>query len=183
MLKPAGADINATDTRGRIPLLAACGCLSGSVEVARMLLEEGADPALADLTKCTPLHAVAEHGITKSVDVLYNKALATLNLHTTDGRTPFFSVRLAGRESVVSRLLSLGAIQSRPQENHGMVPLEVAVVSKRPHGRGACPGYRRFQGGGGHGDVVSSPFMPPLQTPILPDRRQSSECCSRRTER
>lgn len=73
-----------------------------------MLFEEGADPAMTDKMGCTPLHAVAHYGVT---DMLHNKAPATLNLTSTDGATPPFIACVNGHESMVSRLLSLGAMQ------------------------------------------------------------------------
>ncbi|CAM9180184.1 unnamed protein product, partial [Laminaria digitata] len=127
LLVRASADPNATDMRGRTPLMAACACLKDCVAMARVLLELGANPALAE-NGYTPLHAIAQHGVMDLVDTLYAKAPAALNSYSVHGRTPLFMASVEGRESMVSRLLSLGAAEQMPQYEPTTSPLAMAVV-------------------------------------------------------
>lgn len=128
LLKRAGADPNAIDNRGRTPLLTACECLEGSVEIVKLLLEMGADPALAENEHgCTPLHLAAQNGHIGFVDMLYRGAPLALNTYANTGETPLFLACAKGHEIVVSRLLSLGAMQVVPPDRRGMLPLAMAV--------------------------------------------------------
>ncbi|CAM9806018.1 unnamed protein product [Laminaria digitata] len=128
LLNRGGADLNATDTRGRTPLFAACACLKECVPVARVLLEVGANPALADGIGCTPLHAVAQNGLIDLLDIVYTGAPDTLIRYSTNGRTPLFFACANDHENMVSRLLSLGAMQWVRPHNPNMCPLLVATA-------------------------------------------------------
>ncbi|CAM9136988.1 unnamed protein product [Laminaria digitata] len=128
MLKRAGADPNATDKRGRTPLLTACGCLEGCVEIVRLLLEAGANPALAEKENgYAPLHLAAQNGHTEFIDMLCKAAPSVLSTYATAGETPLFMACATGHEMIASRLLSLGAMQVVPPDKRGMLPLAVAV--------------------------------------------------------
>ncbi|CAN0027153.1 unnamed protein product, partial [Laminaria digitata] len=59
LLKRARADPNATDDRGYTPLMACCSREDVCVGSARLLLEAGGDPALAQEQGFIPLHFVA----------------------------------------------------------------------------------------------------------------------------
>lgn len=127
LLEQARANPNATDDKGGTPLLAACDSSNIEVEVVRLLLEAGADQTLAGHNGYIPLHMVALNGSTRSVDMLYSSAPATLNRCTPDGMTPLCAGCSGGHESMVSKLLSLGATQPERAEQCSMSPLTIAV--------------------------------------------------------
>lgn len=70
LLKRAHADPNAIDKRGRTALVTACEFEHDDVDLVRLLLEEGADPALADEGGETPLDMAARYNLTDTFDVL-----------------------------------------------------------------------------------------------------------------
>lgn len=128
LLERARANPNATDDKGGTPLLAACDSSNVHVEVVRLLLGAGADPALAETNGIVPLHVVAYRGYMDLVDSLHSRAPATLNRSASKGQTPLFLACVGGHESVVSRLLSLGAMQPVPADDSSrMLPLSAAV--------------------------------------------------------
>lgn len=57
----AGADVNARDDNGTTPLH--CACWNGFLDIARLLLEKGADGTLCDSVGETPLHIIVENAI------------------------------------------------------------------------------------------------------------------------
>lgn len=128
LLKRSGADPNATDSTGTTPLTAACSSPHICVEVVQLLLEAGADPALPNDRGVTPLHIVAYTGQVELVDMLCAKAPATLNRCSAGGMTPLFAACSEGHQSMVSKLLSLGARQRVTSEDNGLFPLVIAVM-------------------------------------------------------
>ncbi|CAN0038595.1 unnamed protein product, partial [Laminaria digitata] len=90
LLLKRSRDRNATDCRGHTPLMQPCRSTRARVEVVQLLLEAGADPAMANETLFTPLHMAADNGHAGLVDILLFKAPATLNGFTCDGPTPLF---------------------------------------------------------------------------------------------
>ncbi|CAN0262068.1 unnamed protein product, partial [Laminaria digitata] len=124
LLQRGLADPNVQDEIGCTPLMAACSCPQARAEVARLLVEAGADPTRASNDGFTPMHSVAQHGHTDLVDLLHSSSPATLNLHSTSGETPLFMACYYGQEEVLSRLLSLGAV---PPVERKMCPLTMAV--------------------------------------------------------
>ncbi|CAN0491517.1 unnamed protein product [Laminaria digitata] len=126
LLKRSRADPNATDNDGYTPLLATCASPYVSVEVVPLLLEAGADPALADEKGFIPLHTVATKGFMDLVDVLHSTRSNTLNRRAAKGETPLFVACGGGHESMVSKLLSLAAMQPTPLAES---PLTLAVMT------------------------------------------------------
>ncbi|CAM9133866.1 unnamed protein product [Laminaria digitata] len=123
------ANPDATDNTDRTPLF--CGSQHDSnAEIVQLLLEAGADPALAEERGCIPLHLVAQSGHMELVDMLYSWAPTTLNrcLHT--GHTPLALACYYGHERVASRLLSLGAMQLRPPDERNPSLLEMTVTQE-----------------------------------------------------
>ena len=128
LLKRSHADPNATDNKGRTPLMATCISSSVYTKVVRLLLEAGADPALADKTGLLPLHVAAFHGHIDLIDMLHARAPATLNRFNSYHETPLFLACVNGHEGMASKLLSLGAMQPISPYEIDMSPLVVALV-------------------------------------------------------
>ena len=112
LLERSGADINATDNKGRTPLMITCETSVACEKVVLLLLGAGADPALPQEDGYTPMHAVAGNGHMHLVDMLCSKAPATLSTFAGKGQTPLLWACTRGHESMVARLLSLGATHS-----------------------------------------------------------------------
>ncbi|CAN0276436.1 unnamed protein product, partial [Laminaria digitata] len=129
LLKRARADPNVTDNTGSTPLMETCRSLNVRVEVVRLLLEAGADPTLARIEdNWTPLHAAAVNGRVGLAHVLYAAAPATLNRCSSFGETPLCLACVGGHEGMVSKLLSLGAMEPpMPLVDDALSPLLVAV--------------------------------------------------------
>ncbi|CAN0519964.1 unnamed protein product, partial [Scytosiphon promiscuus] len=87
------------------------------------------DPALAAEEGHIPLHSVARNGHIDLVDMLYSRAPATLNCCASNGQTPLFWACGKGHESMVFKLLALGAMQRAPLDvnDFGMCPLLAAI--------------------------------------------------------
>ena len=129
LLKRSHADPNATDNKGRTPLMATCISSSVYTKVVRLLLEAGADPALADKTGLLPLHVAAFHGHIDLIDMLHARAPATLNRFNSYHETPLFLACVNGHEGMASKLLSLGAMQPISPYEIDKSPL-LAALSK-----------------------------------------------------
>lgn len=127
LLKQSRADPNATDSEGHTPLMTACTSSIASLEIVRLLLEAGADPALADGTGMIALHLAAEMGHTGLVDIMYSSEPDTLNRPTFDGMTMLYVACESGHENMVSQLLSLEAMKPAVVDQTNACPLAVAV--------------------------------------------------------
>lgn len=129
LLERAHADPNATDKKGCTPLLAVCDSSNVKyvAEIVQLLLGAGGDPALAEENGIVPLHVVSYRGYLDLVDDMHSRSPSTLNRCASKGQTPLFLACVGGHETVVSRLLSLGAVQPMPAEDDSMLPLSVAV--------------------------------------------------------
>lgn len=132
LLHWAGANPNTTNKPGRTPLMAAIACIDNRAEVVRSLLEAGADATLLDENGYAPLHFVGFYGRIDVVDMLYPKAPDTLSLVAYEGETPLCMACAQGRESLVKRMLSLGATHRvLPKPSHGACALSMAAMKGR----------------------------------------------------
>ncbi|CAM9449895.1 unnamed protein product [Laminaria digitata] len=122
--KPVTIDLTAATPGERALHIAARG---GYVEIARLLLEAGADPTLAEERGFLPLHYVALKGHLDMVDMLYSRAPATLNVCADMGQTPLLSACCGDQEKMVSKLLSMGAMQRIPAHETDTSPLMMAA--------------------------------------------------------
>lgn len=84
-LKKGGIDLNKRDAEGNTPLYYAC--LKGYRDIVILLLDNGADAAVANNRSESPLHAAARSGNKEIISRLVEKEI---DLNTTDneGRTP-----------------------------------------------------------------------------------------------
>ncbi|CAN0098566.1 unnamed protein product, partial [Scytosiphon promiscuus] len=129
LLNRSRANPNATDNLGCTPLLVTCACPHDRVEVVRVLIEAGADPSLADKAGFIPLHLVARAGLTDLVNILHASAPSTLYCCASNGQNPLFVACNNGHESMVSKLLSLGAMLGVPSAYSDTFPLTIAAMN------------------------------------------------------
>ncbi|XP_069736339.1 cyclin-dependent kinase 4 inhibitor B-like [Phaenicophaeus curvirostris] len=100
-LLDAGVDPNGTNAFGRTPLQV---MMLGSLRVAELLLQRGADPNRPDpLTGCLPAHDAARAGFLETLSALH-RAGARLDLPDARGRLPL-DVAAGGPRGAVARYL------------------------------------------------------------------------------
>src|ERR1019366_4884353 len=111
-------------------LVAAC-CTRGNLEIARLLLNNGARVDTPDEHKRTPLHWAAYHGFADIVVLLLGRGA---NAQASDdiGRRPLHLAAAAGSEDAVKLLLEHG-VDPQPRNASGKTPLDLAQGGH--HGR------------------------------------------------
>jgi len=99
-------DINNVDEHQRTALQAACSqdCLS----IVKILLEKGADVAVATNDGLTPLHIASSNGHTEAVKALLEKG-ADITVTGNNGSSPLYLASSNGHVEVVKVLLEEGA--------------------------------------------------------------------------
>ncbi|KAJ6051209.1 hypothetical protein N7499_010572 [Penicillium canescens] len=97
-------------------------------EVARILLEQGADPDSTDKAGRTPLSWAAQKGNEPMIQLLLENG-ADPNLGDNDGRTPLAWAAEREREETVKILLENGA-NLNSMDNYGQTPLSWAEKSR-----------------------------------------------------
>ena len=123
LLKEA-AIIPATDEIGRTPLHEAA--LNGRLETARLLLEMGADPNIADTAyRSTPLHLSARGNHPDLIPTLANYG-ADIGALNEGGKTPLHVAAAYGYPEVVRALLDVGA-NVNTRDIWGQSPLHSAT--------------------------------------------------------
>ena len=132
VLLRAGANPDSPNGKGLTPLMLTCiledeGRGGERATMARELLEAGADPTLADFQGKTALGFAAARSQTDLIDILLQKAPATLNRATPDGLTPLYAAAMSGKDRAVSHLLAAGARQPPASAEKDMCPLVAAV--------------------------------------------------------
>jgi ankyrin repeat protein len=115
--------INVQDEDGCTPLHWAAG--EGSVEIARILIDAGANVNVKDKEGNTPLHIAANEGEPEIAILLIN-AKADLNVQDNLGWTPLHTTVYYGAEEVAWMLIDAGA-KLNVQSNIGYTPLHLAA--------------------------------------------------------
>ena len=123
-----GADRNFCDRHtGSTPLhLAVSG---DNFKALGRLIEEKADPNVADLSGHTPLHLAAERSSAMTQQLLV--AGASPHISNSQGHTPLHAAALSARTDSAERLLDAGADPNSRTE-HQQTPMHFAAYSKSP---------------------------------------------------
>ena len=95
------------------------------VDVARMLVERGADVSAQTTDGRTPLHQASLSGSVDMARMLVERG-ADVSAQTTDGRTPLHDASWSGSVDIARMLVERGADVSA-QTTDGRTPLELAV--------------------------------------------------------
>ncbi len=120
----AGMPVDVADARAWTPLMVAA--FNGNEEVARLLIEYGANKRARDRGGYTPLHWAALKGY-KEVTALV-AAGVDCNVRSSFGLTPLLQAASNGHAEVVSMLLQRGA-DPNLASNDGWTPLHKAVAN------------------------------------------------------
>ena len=137
MLVEAGADPNARNASGRVPLhdMVGAAFINGNVELVSTLIDLGADPNLSRETGWTPLHDAALVHFDDTMDInvdlisLLIRRGADPNARNTRGATPLHVAALSGATTpaMIDALISGGA-NPNSRDLSGETPLFSAVA-------------------------------------------------------
>ena len=105
-LKAGGVDVNKRDEAGNTALFYACS--QGARDIAKLLLENGADPCLANNQGLLPLHGLSGSG-NKEIAKLLLEAGADVNAGDNQGKTALMHMIEAGRSEAARFLMDQGA--------------------------------------------------------------------------
>jgi hypothetical protein len=153
-----GAAINERDDDSETALGCACACDGGSLPVVRLLMEEGADPTIADGQGSTPLMNASEGDHLEIVDLLLEdpSAASTINHRDSMGNTALSLAVCYGNAEMVKVLLKHGA-DAKTVNNEGETPMAIASTGYyRSPGRRECLVVLEVR--------LYLPFLPPSPT-------------------
>ena len=132
--------------------------LYNHMECIRKLIVAGADPNIADITGCMPLHYACSMGYDACVEKLI-EAGADVNVGNAYGHTPLHLAAWNGRDTMCKTLAAAGA-NLNVVNSDGNTPLHQAV----------CMGYdavcKTLITAGGNTDVVNGRGKTPLQRAV-----------------
>ncbi len=107
-LVECGAEVNSASRNPQKVMPLHSAAASRSLDIARLLLEHGADPDARQLDDFTPLHEAAANGQLELVSLLLAHG-ADVNLSQKPGQTALSFAQKAGHQEVVDYLLQHGA--------------------------------------------------------------------------
>jgi ankyrin repeat protein len=135
----------------------ALACWNQRPDIARLLIEEGADPNLKTNSNFTALHYAAEKGSTELVELLIN-AGADVNALNEAQRSPLHLAADQGNAEIVELLINYGADKeqvSRP----GRTPLIEATANRKT---GSFAAMRKLLEAGADPNHSATKGNPPL---------------------
>ena len=100
-------------------------CMTNNHEIAKLLLDAGADPNIADRHGETPLHYASGHKYSKMVKLLLSHPKINVNLTDNMGDTALHKAACQGHLKLMTLLLDMGADPNIPA-NDGMTVLMTA---------------------------------------------------------
>ena len=104
------ANVNLQDSCGRTPLCSATDAWrKHTFEMARRLLEHGADPNICNISHSTPLHEASSRGSLEVARLLLSYG-AKVDAKDDEGRTPFQVAASEGHHEITKLLLEHGAV-------------------------------------------------------------------------
>ena len=104
------ANTNLRVGNGQTPLSMAIGNRGEhTLDIARLLLEHGADPNICDIYHSTPLHEASSHGLLEVARLLLSYG-AKVDAKDKQGRTPFQVAASEGHHEITKLLLEHGAV-------------------------------------------------------------------------
>jgi len=104
------ADVNSPSHNAqKVPPLNSA-CASGSLEIAGMLLEHGADPNLRQEGGFVPLHNAAQNGLAELIELLLDHG-AEINLRAASGQTPLGFALEANQAPATDLLRRRGGVE------------------------------------------------------------------------
>jgi len=119
--------LNSPDQNQKTPLHLALE--SGHAEIAKHLIDQGADINSKDKDKNAPLHNAAYLGNPEIVDLLLKKGAASLNEGNFRGQTPLHFACERGHPAIVTFLIDAGA-DIEAKDMLGRTPLMATSTSK-----------------------------------------------------
>jgi len=122
------SNINTQNKEGHTPLYAAVD--QDRLEVARLLVAEGADVKTTDKYGYTPLHVAASHNQKEIAVLLLTAGASVNNQQNQDGVTPLHMAALWGREAAAELLIAQGA-NVNAKSKSGQTSLHLATSWNR----------------------------------------------------
>ncbi|KAF2310566.1 hypothetical protein GH714_014522 [Hevea brasiliensis] len=120
-----GGDVNAVDHTGQTALH--WSAVRGAIQVAELLLQEGAQVAAADMYGYQTTHVAAQYGQTAFLYHIVSKWNADPDVPDNDGRSPLHWAAYKGFADCIRLLLFLDAYRGR-QDKEGCTPLHWAAI-------------------------------------------------------
>lgn len=127
-----GVDWDATDNIGRTPLHLACSHTRNYSEIAKFLLEHGADPNILDETQCSPLHDTVSEGQKEMVIVLLSDRRTNLSTPGNNKRTALHKAAYRGHLEIANLLLNHDPEIVDLRDGDGLTPLHDASRQNKP---------------------------------------------------
>ena len=115
--------VNEADAEGATPLMVAV--TGGKHKVIKALLKSGADTATKNAAGLSVMHAAAEKGHERVIQVLITHGLDANEVHAEDGLTPFHRAVMGGHTDTVKSLLNAEVPADQPTAD-GRLPMDLA---------------------------------------------------------